>query len=654
MRRNHWLASVGITGWNASESPAGLRRNTQAGQGKPSLLAKGADPARVEAVATLTAKALDAVSPPEAKGPRYMRVRRTATSFPKYGNRAGTGKPVPSVDPVQAPEAGSVGNGASALRKRMESRMSGPVYTPKAAPPLQRFSPEQIDRMCRDIDLRRYLESDGWSINKAKTGNGERTQSWTLDRASDRVVVSRKNGMWMWMRRGANGGEGNAGTVIDYVQHVQRVGGRGVSLRHVANLLGQKPDGESVEPRQVRLAPEKPAHDFPRIRSRWGSMKEGANAWLIEKRGIAREVLERFAADVKSESGDRNSNKGGAVFAHRNEVGEVTGWSRKGPKHHPSDERSFSMSATDAPKLLTRMGDRENPRVIYVGESAIDLLSVYQLDKMPSRALLVSLDGNPGPEAWEELGKMAAKYPGARIGLHFDNDQPKPKLFPHSGLFLDEGAGTKFATKAEEAIRAHAPEAAIVHRAPPADYKDWNDFLRGITRAHAEANHDEILQRYSGPDASPEDRSRAQDQLDKQAYDREVRRLWDAQEGGFLVADQVAAGCKLLLDEEAATRAAKQAREQLENEKRVARAQRDQPRQDMEHRLHQARLDGSLSLAEIAGQRADFDRAEDNRRSVEEAKEQRVREKEEEQARLREALRKSEAQTPGPRSSRSI
>lgn len=28
MRRNHWLASVGITGWNASESPAGLRRNT--------------------------------------------------------------------------------------------------------------------------------------------------------------------------------------------------------------------------------------------------------------------------------------------------------------------------------------------------------------------------------------------------------------------------------------------------------------------------------------------------------------------------------------------------------------------------------------------------------------------------------------------------
>ena len=29
MRRNQWLASVGITGWNGSESPAGLRRNTQ-------------------------------------------------------------------------------------------------------------------------------------------------------------------------------------------------------------------------------------------------------------------------------------------------------------------------------------------------------------------------------------------------------------------------------------------------------------------------------------------------------------------------------------------------------------------------------------------------------------------------------------------------
>ncbi len=29
MHRNQWLASVGITGWNGSESPAGLRRNTQ-------------------------------------------------------------------------------------------------------------------------------------------------------------------------------------------------------------------------------------------------------------------------------------------------------------------------------------------------------------------------------------------------------------------------------------------------------------------------------------------------------------------------------------------------------------------------------------------------------------------------------------------------
>ena len=31
MRRNQWLASVGINGWNGSESPAGLRRNTHHG-----------------------------------------------------------------------------------------------------------------------------------------------------------------------------------------------------------------------------------------------------------------------------------------------------------------------------------------------------------------------------------------------------------------------------------------------------------------------------------------------------------------------------------------------------------------------------------------------------------------------------------------------
>ena len=642
------------------EKEAGRREAGTAEKAKPSLLVKQADPTQAEAVAELTAKALDAVSPPGGKRPRLVQVpfgavpARRITPNPRQGNRAGAAQAVASVPQVQAPVARIESNGAGALRQRMESRMSGPSYTPNAVTPLPRFSREQIDSMCKGIDLRHYVESDGWTVNKSKSGPGaDRKRSWVLDRASDRIVVSCKNGSWVWMRRGANGGgDGNdGGTIIDYAQHVQRVGGRGVALRHVANLLGVKPEAEGNQPRtfQAQQAPERPTYDFRAIRSRWNAMAQGANAWLMGKRGIAREVLERFGADIRTEGGDRNSNKGGVAIAHRNEAGDVTGWSRKGPKHHPLDERSFSMSAEGAPKLMTRMGDRDNPRMIYVGESAIDLLSVYQLDRMPKGALLVSLDGNPGPEAWDELGKLAAKYPGARIGLHFDNDEAKPKLYSHSGIFLDEGAGTKFAQRAEEAIRAKAPEAVIVHRLPPADYKDWNDALRGTTRAQTKADRAATLARYSGPGASPEDRERAREQLDKHAFEAEVRRLWEAQEGGFLTPDQVEAGCKDLLDGQAVIRAAAQTREAPENERKLERGNKEEARQALAVRHLEGRKDGSLTPATIAGEEADFKRAEDNRCRDEEAKERKVREAEEMAERTREALRPEHSQAPGPR-----
>jgi len=48
MRRNQWLASVGITGWDGSESPAGLRRNTHFP--RAGLLLDGGAEAEAEAV----------------------------------------------------------------------------------------------------------------------------------------------------------------------------------------------------------------------------------------------------------------------------------------------------------------------------------------------------------------------------------------------------------------------------------------------------------------------------------------------------------------------------------------------------------------------------------------------------------------------------
>jgi transposase len=67
MRRNQWLASVGITGWNGSESPAGLRRNThrwrtlarEQGNVRPGALGGDRRSGRIEAQAALVLRLLD-------------------------------------------------------------------------------------------------------------------------------------------------------------------------------------------------------------------------------------------------------------------------------------------------------------------------------------------------------------------------------------------------------------------------------------------------------------------------------------------------------------------------------------------------------------------------------------------------------------------
>jgi hypothetical protein len=238
-------------------------------------------------------------------------------------------------------------------------------------------------------------------------------------------------------------------------------------------------------------APATTTYDLSKVRRWWARLDEQPNVWLQEARGIRKEVLERFRADIRTER-QGSQNEGGACFAHRDETGAITGFQRKGPRRGEGEKRSFSFWSTGGQKAITRMGDNENPAVIYVGEGSIDLLSKYQADGMPPRALLCATDGATSTYAMEELAKLAARHPKARIVMAFDNDETKTKVNPHTGeVRVERPAGEVLAEKAEAAIRAKNPEAIIEREFPPPEFKDWNDAIRGIRRDQAPASEQE-------------------------------------------------------------------------------------------------------------------------------------------------------------------
>jgi conjugative relaxase-like TrwC/TraI family protein len=368
---------------------------------------------------------------------------------------------------------------AEELRRRMEERSK----VQQRIAGMRGLSPQaELEAFAREIDLPAFLESRGYRVTKS--WNGGRT----MENGDSKIQVAHKGGRWVWTT--PNGAE--SGTIVSYMQKVERHGNLGEVRKTLRAWMGESAAREQKEHIAPSVkAPATTTYDLSKVRRWWARLDEQPNVWLQEARGIRKEVLERFRADIRTER-QGSQNEGGACFAHRDETGAITGFQRKGPRRGEGEKRSFSFWSTGGQKAITRMGDNENPAVIYVGEGSIDLLSKYQADGMPPRALLCATDGATSTYAMEELAKLAARHPKARIVMAFDNDETKTKVNPHTGeVRVERPAGEVLAEKAEAAIRAKNPEAIIEREFPPPEFKDWNDAIRGIRRDQAPASEQE-------------------------------------------------------------------------------------------------------------------------------------------------------------------
>lgn len=205
-----------------------------------------------------------------------------------------------------------------------------------------------------------------------------------------------------------------------------------------------------------------------------------------EARGLNRETLSTFGRDIRIEyAGEKSKNPNGLAFPHKDLDGNLWTYERKGPKHHPTDERAFSQMAgagtlepgqeiEEHRKRLGLLGNFENPERIYVSESQVDGMSLYQLDREAAKAgksdpipekdkiLLVSTYGNPSYKGLSDLALLAERNPNTPIHIAMDNDN----------------AGVQLRGKVEEAVKfGRGEEAETVARTCDPHFKDWNNQL---------------------------------------------------------------------------------------------------------------------------------------------------------------------------------
>jgi len=205
----------------------------------------------------------------------------------------------------------------------------------------------------------------------------------------------------------------------------------------------------------------KHAHDQGRTADH---LVAGVNAYLVRERKLSPDLLRIMGRDIVTDL--RPDNVGGACFAHRDADGNITGYERKGAKQE-GQKRSFSMFCKEGERILARLGNNRDPKHVIVGESSVETLSVAQVSIKdgadPRDMLLASTYGHPSGNGLAALTEIARMHPDAKFDLCFNND----------------GAGQSFSQKCRDAILAGNPSAKVCDRFPPAEYKDWNDVIRG-------------------------------------------------------------------------------------------------------------------------------------------------------------------------------
>jgi len=409
--------------------------------------------------------------------------------------------------------------------------------------------------------LRALAVKYGWKTASARraseVGADPRAGSWLYEKGGQEVMIAApgatKQGAAHWSWWPVGGGKGEGGGCVTFVQlnHGWGRGTLGRVRQELRAFLGAvEPNGLRHQANIIRANLQDVADHVPRVRdygpvrAAWHRLKSGISSYLLG-RGIDEETQRHFAGDIRV--GENGHGRPFVAFPARATDGGIIGVEMKGPKIHPLDERSWSRVEKGGDRGITRMGERTRPTRIYVGEAAIDLLTAWQRDGRPAGALLCATGGTFTERAGRELAELAERNPDARIHVVIDNDDPKIRIDWQKGAITrQEPPGDLFATAVDRAVRFRAPDASVVRRRPLREFKDFNDWHRGITKADGTIALRETLARCEAPDASPADRSRAAEVRGRDWQREQARLLYDEELAGNMSAAEVRANIAVM------------------------------------------------------------------------------------------------------------
>jgi hypothetical protein len=298
---------------------------------------------------------------------------------------------------------------------------------------------QELERFKSDISLVDLAQGEfGYELVKRDSSQASKV----LKAGGDKLIVSRKDGHDVYFNVGD---ESDKGSIVDFVQ--KRIN---KSLGHVRKMLrswlpGSSRPAKKKPAAEASIRPVELSKDRAVLVDAWQRMKPYNGSYLTEVRGLDPELVKAF--DV------RQDERGNAVFRHRGEDGETSGWEVK-------NEGFTGFSAGGQRSLLVAKVDQSPLKSIVIVESGIDAISYAQIRGHTGDAY-ISMGGEPSAAQLEQLKQLIKKNPQVSVILAQDGDS----------------AGDTMADK----IQALDPVRPMERDRPP-EGKDWNDALKADGR----------------------------------------------------------------------------------------------------------------------------------------------------------------------------
>lgn len=301
---------------------------------------------------------------------------------------------------------------------------------------------EELDSFKRNIDLSAYAASIGYVKDKGKSS----ASSVSMKHSNgDRIVISIKNGYWVYFSAHDSPENNNHGTIIDFVQKTDNanLGEVRVILRDYLKL-----PSTPIYSQHFKKPLKEREIDIPGIKSFLKRFKPVDSSNYLEGRGITQETLTNPLFKERILQGFDDA----VIFPH---------WNSQGICGYEIKKEGFTSFAKKGIKSLWRSKIVDEVKTIIFTESIVEALSYYQLF-IPEHVLFVTASGNWSETAESLIKALLSKHSKCCLVAAFNNDKGGEH---HAGKLLELATVTGLTN-----YKKHFPEKKG---------HDWNDVLTG-------------------------------------------------------------------------------------------------------------------------------------------------------------------------------